>query len=55
VGVGHQSSRTANLTFPFAPKEIPLGDKGESKRSGEGAPGMGMGVLISMLEIATSR
>ena len=31
------------LTFPFAAKQIPSGDKGESKRSGEGAPGMGMG------------
>jgi hypothetical protein len=37
VGVGHQSSRGASLTFPF-----------------KGKDGMGMGVLISMLEIAIS-
>ena len=35
--------RSTDFTFPFAPQEVPLGDKGESKRSGEGATGMGMG------------
>jgi hypothetical protein len=32
--------------FPFAPKEIPLGDKGESKRSGEGATGWEWGYRV---------
>jgi hypothetical protein len=33
------------LTFPLAPKEVPLGDKGESLRSTRGGPGRGMGIV----------
>ena len=45
--VSNASAQRVSITFPFAPKEIPLGDKGESKRRGEGAIGMGMGYIHS--------
>lgn len=38
---------------PFAAKQIPSGDKGESKRSGEGAPGMGVGNVTPQCAILT--